>query len=165
MRMKPLTVEPLTPEAFAPFGEVIDFESVSPIIINQGFAQRLNGGAMIDVELEGGRTNVALFEAKPRPQPIEIAMMERHPLGSQLFYPVQNAEWLVVVCADPHSPESYRAFRANGRQGVNYARGTWHHPLLVFTPGERFLVVDRIGPGQNLDEVWLEPAQHLFLKL
>jgi len=150
-----IRIEPLTKAAFAPFGEVVESEGATPIVINEGFAARLNSVARIDVSAEDGHVNIAIFEAKPRPQPISITMMERHPLGSQLFMPLQPRDWLVVVCTDPAAPESFRAFAASGRQGVNYARGTWHFPLLVSAPGERFLVVDRAGQGQNLEEVTL----------
>ena len=57
--------------------------------------------------------------------------MERHPLGSQIFHPLQDRPWLVVVCADPLDAGSYRAFHATGLQGINYGRNVWHHPLLV----------------------------------
>ena len=100
---------------------------------------------------------------QPRPAPIEIALMERHPLGSQLFAPMQARPWLVVVCGDPRDASSYRAFRATGRQGVNYARNVWHHPLLVLDADSLFLVVDRTGPGNNLEEYELSAAQRLSL--
>ena len=61
--------------------------------------------------------------------------------------------WLIVVCADVHDASSYRAFTANGQQGINYARNAWHHPLLVLDSDSRFLIVDRKGPGNNLEEV------------
>ena len=80
--------------------------------------------------------------------------MERHPLGSQALYPLQDEEWLVLVCADPLKANSYRCFRGSGQQGVNYARNIWHFPLLVFAPS-RFIVVDRKGAGVNLEEVKL----------
>jgi ureidoglycolate lyase len=84
-----------------------------------------------------------------------------------MFYPLQDRPWLVVVAGDPARPATYRAFRAEGRQGVNSARGVWHHPLLVLSADERFLVVDRgDGPGppaNNLDEVWLSPEHDLEL--
>lgn len=161
--MRTLGLEPLTRAAFAPFGEVVDTEGAAAIAINQGFAARCDGLARIDVETDGGTVNVSLFAARPRPVPIEIALMERHPLGSQLFAPVQDRPWLVLVCADPDDPSTYRAFRASGRQGVNYVRNTWHHPLLVLDPDSRFLVVDRAGPGVNLEERWLDEAQRLRL--
>ena len=63
--------------------------------------------------------------------PIKIEVMERHPDGTQLFYPLQDRDWLVVVCTNPHDAQTYRAFLATGRQGVNYHRNIWHHPLLV----------------------------------
>jgi ureidoglycolate lyase len=151
-----LRIQPLTKAAFAPFGEVIEIEGGERISINEGFAERFNNLADIDVGAQGGAVNVSLFTAVPRPLPIRIAMMERHPLGSQLFYPLQDRSWLVVVCENPRDRASFRAFEANGRQGVSYARGAWHFPLLVYDPGSRFLVVDRRGPGINLEEVRLE---------
>ena len=96
----------------------------------------------------------------PRPQPIAISMMERHPLGSQIFHPLQNFSWLVLVCAEPADIATYRAFRATGEQGISYARGTWHHPLLVLQP-QQFFIVDRKGPGVNLEEVKLQRAFNL----
>ncbi len=158
-----LKVEQLTKEAFAPFGEVVEAAGAREIPINQGFAVRRNGLASVDVAHQGGDTNVCLFVAQPRPAPIAIEVMERHPDGSQLFYPLQDRDWLVVICADPHDLASYRAFLASGRQGVNYARNVWHHPLLVFDADSRFIVVDRAGPGANLEEIFLDKTQPLEL--
>lgn len=149
-RLKPT---PLTAEAFAPFGDVIEMTGREPITINQGYAQRFNDLANVDVAREGGSTNVSLFLGQPRPMPIAITLMERHPLGSQAFIPLQDRPWLIVVCADVHDASSYRAFTANGQQGINYARNAWHHPLLVLDSDSRFLIVDRKGPGNNLEEV------------
>jgi ureidoglycolate lyase len=150
---------PLAKAAFAPFGDVVESDGAEPIEINQGFATRFNRLAGIDVTAGGAPVNISLFDARPRPQPIEIKVMERHPLGSQLFFPLQDKPWLVLVCADPRELESYRAFIASGRQGVNYARNVWHHPLLVLGEAERFLIIDRPGSG-NLEEVWLDaPCQ------
>ena len=79
--------------------------------------------------------------------------MERHPLGSQVFYPLQNEPWVVVVCGDPLQASTYRAFLASGRQGVNYRRNTWHHPLLALDDDSRFIVIDRLGTQPNLEEI------------
>jgi len=152
---------PLTKGAFAPFGDVVEIDGAAPVAINQGFATRYDDLAGIDVTSGGVPVNVSLFTAKPRPRPIEIKLMERHPLGTQLFFPLQDRDWLVLVCANPHDLASFRAFVASGRQGVNYARNVWHHPLLVLGEDERFLIVDRPGAG-NLEEVWLDaPCQLL----
>jgi ureidoglycolate lyase len=152
---------PLTKTAFARFGDVVESEGANHFGINQGFAERYNDLAHVETAVEHGLVNISIVEANPRPLPIAIKLMERHPLGSQIFFPLQDRPWLVLVCTDPRDAASYRAFRASGRQGVNYARNVWHHPLLVLDPESRFLVVDRKGPGNNLEEVWL--AEELAL--
>jgi ureidoglycolate lyase len=161
--MMTLPIAPLTKAAFAPFGQVIETRDAKAKLINDGFAQRFDGLAQIDVAAEGGAVNISLFDGSLRPRPILIKLMERHPLGSQLFMPLNEKPWLVLVCSDPRVPASYRAFSATGQQGVNYARNIWHHPLLVLTDASPFLVVDRGGPGDNLEEVRLAEADWLAL--
>ena len=148
--MARLSIEPLTKQAFAPFGEVIETDGVIPLSINQGYAQRFNDLANVDIAMEGGQTNISWFAASLRPVPIAISMMERHPLGSQLFVPLNGADWLVVVCTDP-------------RDVATYARNCWHHPLLVLREPSPFLVVDRKGKGDNLEEYWLDETMQLDL--
>lgn len=151
-----MKIEPLTKASFAPFGDVIEIEGATHYPINQGFAERFNDLARVDVTAEGGSVNISIVNAVVRPKPIGLKLMERHPLGSQIFYPLQDRPWLVVVCVEPHDAKSFRVFRATGRQGINYARNTWHFPLLVLEDGSRFLVVDRKGPGTNLEEVAID---------
>jgi ureidoglycolate lyase len=162
-----LAIEALTREAFAPFGDVVEAASAAAITINQGYAERVNGLAQVETAGASAIVNISLFTARKRPLSISIRMMERHPLGSQLFYPLQERDWLAVVCTDPRDPISYRAFRATGLQGVNYARNVWHHPLLVLSDNERFIVVDRgdasVAPASNLEEVWLDEPDWLQL--
>jgi ureidoglycolate lyase len=163
--LKELKPEPLTRAAFAPFGDVIETEGAGHFTINQGFAERFADLAKIDVSADGGETAIGIVVANPRPQPMAIEIMERHPLGSQIFYPLQDDGWLIVVCGNPHESASFRAFRASGRQGINYAPNIWHHPLLVLKKDSRFLVVDRKGEGRNLEEVLLADEQKLKLDL
>lgn len=163
--MTRLRTEPLTRAAFRPFGDVIEMEGSAHYTINQGFTERFNDLAFVDVAMEGGATNVSLFLGQPRPAPIEIKLMERHPLGSQAFIPLQDRPWLVLVAGDVHDFASYRAFTCSGSQGVNYARNVWHHPLLVLDADSRFLIIDRKGPGNNLEEVWFEEDKVLGLSV
>ena len=161
--MPMIEIEPLTKAAFAAFGDVVETDGAVRIGINQGFADRFNDLARVDVTAQGGGAIVSIFTARARPVPIEIKLMERHPLGTQLFLPLQDKPWLVLVCRDPRDRRTYRAFRATGTQGVSYARNVWHHPLLVLSDNERFIIVDRAGPGSNLEEIWLDAADVLHL--
>ena len=162
--MQEISIEPLTKAGFSAYGDVVETSGSAAIPINQGFATRFNDLANIDVTAGGASVNVSVFVAKARSSSIRVELMERHPLGTQLFIPLQDKPWLVLVCADPQVPETFRAFRASGRQGVNYARNVWHHPLLVLEDGDRFLVIDRIGPGNNLDEVRLDERHRICVK-
>lgn len=149
---------PLTRAAFAPYGDVIGTAGAVPLAINEDSAERFDDLARIEVDAEGGRPLVSIFRGTPRPAPIGIRMLERHPLGSQAFIPLYDAPWLIVVAAPGDDVElgALRAFRASGTQGVNYRPGVWHHPLLVLRPGHEFLVIDRGGPGENCDELYFE---------
>ncbi|MEI5997784.1 ureidoglycolate lyase [Paraburkholderia bengalensis] len=160
--MKTLAIEPLTREAFAPFGDVIELEGAKQIPINLGTTIRFHDLAKVDVTDEGGRTLVNLFRGQPRALPFEIKMMERHPLGSQAFIPLNDRPYLVVVAPAGELDESkIRAFVTSGWQGVNYAKGVWHHPLLALGEVTDFIVVDRGGDGLNLNEQDLRESQWL----
>ena len=150
-----LASEPLTAEAFAPFGTVIETAGAQCFPINGGTTTRFHALAKADVGPQGDAI-LSIFRATRWPQPVEIRMLERHPLGSQAFYPTTPGGWLIVVAAGERpTAADLRLFRARGDQGVQYAPGVWHHPLLVLVEQQDFLVVDRSGPGQNLEEMAL----------
>jgi ureidoglycolate lyase len=153
-----LIAAPLTAGGFAPFGDVIESEGRAHYPINAGTAQRFNDLARVDVSAAGGRPLISLCRAEPIALPFRLRLMERHPLSSQAFIPMSPTPFLVIVAPADASPraENIRAFRSSGRQGINYAAGTWHHPLLALERVSDFLIVDRGGEGQNCDEVEIE---------
>lgn len=151
---------PLTATAFAPFGEVIETAGHTPRLINEGTSERYDDLSPVDVLANGGRPLISIFKATPRPLPFVVKGLERHPLSSQAFYPLDGLPYLVVVAESADAPweRRIRAFRAAGHQGVNYRRNTWHHALLALGKTCHFLVVDRGGSEENCDEVAVEPA-------
>lgn len=154
--METLQTEPLTQQAFAAFGNVIETDGAAYSIINGGYTLRFNDLAKVDVGAESGHPLISIFRCQPRPHPVRLELLERHPLGSQAFIPLGDFIWYVVVAEYAHSDGTFkglRAFRATGAQGVNYAPGVWHHPLLVQWTDSNFLVVDRGGSGCNLEEI------------
>ena len=153
-----LRPEPLTRDAFAPFGDVIDTGGAESYPINEGTADRFHNLAEVDVDEAGGRALISIFRSRPRDYPFEIQMMERHPIARQAFIPLARRPYLVVVAAIGAAPSAagLKAFLATGSQGVNYRRGVWHHPLLSLEAESDFLVIDRGGDGDNLDEALLD---------
>ena len=161
MNVVSLDVEPLDPEHFEPFGEVIEIGGASSTFINDGTAQRFSNLANIDVGFRSGRAALHIYRARPRPHPIRIAAMERHPLGSQAFVSLDRHPFIVVVSPDDAGqPGRPRVFAASESQGVNIKRNTWHHPLLVLRNPSHFLVLDRNGPGDNLEEQAFKDARY-----
>ena len=158
-----IKIEPLTRENFEPFGQVIEAEEPAEMItINDGYATRYHDLATVDVSASAGRPLINIFRGRPRPLPITIHMMERHPLGSQAFIPLHEDPFLLVVApvgehVDVHD---LSAFITNGKQGINYAVNVWHFPLLVLGSEEKdFLVVDRGGDGENCEERYFNNDQ------
>ncbi|MGB2078979.1 MAG: ureidoglycolate lyase [Vibrio sp.] len=165
MSQRQLNILPLTPENFAPFGDVIQTQDQDFFLINKGSTRRYHQLANVDVGT--GEAIISIFEATPLTYPLTIEMMERHPLGSQAFMPLFGNPYLVVVAppTDALDPDSICAFYSNGKQGVNYHSGVWHHPVLALTPNDQFLIVDRSGEGNNCDEVDISPQQQWVLSL
>lgn len=153
MAERHIRIEPLTPEAFAPFGQVIQTAGAHHYPINGGLTDRYHDLARVELGGVHPRPLISIFRGRPYDLPLTLKMVERHPLGSQAFYPLSELPFLVIVASDTGgTPDQPRAFLTAPGQGVNIAMNTWHG---VLTPLQRecdFLVVDRGGDGNNLEE-------------
>jgi ureidoglycolate lyase len=159
--LKPL---PLTRERFSPFGDVIEASGRRCEAMNAARFERF--GDLCDVNVGAdGRVCVSVVRCRSATRlPYRFDVVERHPLGSQAFVPLAPARFVVVVAppAESVEPSDLRAFVTNGRQGVNYLRGTWHMPLIAFEAGQEFLVIDRAGDLPNYDEHVLDESMLLL---
>ncbi len=154
MSDRTIRTEPLTAEAFAPFGDVLEVKGAPDRLINQDLCGRYHDRARLDFGT-GGRAGLSLFDAVARALPYTLDMVERHPEGSQAFLPMTAAPFLVIVAPDAGGvPGTPRAFLTAPGQGVNYHRGTWHGVLTPLSAPGLFAVVDRIGTTPNLEEHW-----------
>jgi len=148
-----VTAKPLSRAAFAPFGDVIDTDWDDHFPINQGKCERYHDLAKVEAEGPNARVLISIFKGTPYDFPLRLAMVERHPFGSQAFMPLSPAPFLVVVCPDAAGgPGEPHAFVTRPGQGVSYRRNTWHGVLTPIGANQDFLVVDRGGDGNNLEE-------------
>ena len=157
MAVRTLTPLPLTRERFARFGDVIDASQVDSHAMNEARFDRFDDLCTIDTE--DGRVAVSITISRVATTlPYLIRTVERHPRGSQAFVPLSPCRMILVVAPAGEGVEASDlvAFETNGGQGVNYARGTWHMPLIAFEPGQRYLIIDRAADGPNCDEHTLE---------
>lgn len=147
-----IRTEPLTREAFAPFGDVLECAGECDLLINAGRCGRWHDRAQLDFD-EEGRAGISMFRSEPVELPLEVGLLERHPKGSQAFIPMTQNPFLVIVAPDQGgTPGPVRAFLTTPGQGINLLRGAWHGVLTPLAAPGLFAVVDRIGPGVNLEE-------------
>ena len=149
-----ITPQPLTREAFAPFGDVIDIPKEAGRTYYEDALGNLRSQA---------KPSLSVSLKPPTPdRPLKSELMERHEFSSQTFIPVDVARWLIVVA--PHAAKGgpdmagVRAFIATGQQGVTYKPNTWHHGLTVLDKPGRFAVfMWRTGTGGDEEFVPVEP--------
>ncbi len=154
--MQQIVIEPLSRAAFAPFGQVIDTADASHYSINGGMTERFHDLARVELGGVHARPLISIFRGRPYVLPLVLKLVERHPLGSQAFFPLAPHPWLSIVAPDDHGvPGMPRAFLIPAGTGVNIAMNTWHGVLTPLEQECEFLVVDRGGDGNNLEE-------HLF---
>jgi ureidoglycolate lyase len=154
-----LKTQPLTREAFAPFGQVLDFQP--------GDIARRNFSAELFNDRSGARPNLRVQRTEPTPLPLMATVIERHRHSSQMFAPISGGPFLVVVFSPDGSGqpriEAGCAFVADGFQAVNYNRDTWHHGFVALeTPGT-FLML-RWDEGGSGDEEFLKLAAPIWIE-
>ena len=146
-----LNAQPLTSEAFSGYGDVLDCSGDPDKIINQGLCGRFHDRAQLD--FSDGQAGISLFQAETRTLPLKLDLLERHPLGSQAFIPMAFVPFLIIVAEDlGDRPGQITAFVSEPGQAVNFHRGVWHGVLTPLHAPGLFAVIDRIGPGENLQE-------------
>lgn len=150
-----ITLKPqaLTSEQFAPYGDVIESVLEQSAAMNSERFERFDDLCDIDMQ-DDGKVVVSIARCRVATSlPLRIDSVERHPLGSQAFVPLTPCRMVIVVAPPGKSvtASDLRAFITNGRQGINYHRGTWHMPLIAFDTGREFLIIDRMGDGPNCD--------------
>ena len=141
----------ITRKNFKKFGDLICTKKIRPININNGYAKRFHNLCKINTSLRKGNTIVSIFSAKKRKFPMSIKMMEKHPLGSQAFIPMNETKFFVFVAPKGKKPNTKKiqSFIVPKQTGINYKPGIWHFPLISLK-NMNFLVIDRKGNGNNL---------------
>lgn len=160
-----LAASPLTREAFAPFGQVLDADGwQNHYPINAGRCERYHDLATAEAAGTDARVILSIFKGTPYAFPLKLAMVERHPFGSQAFMPLSPRPFLVVVAHDTaNGPAKPQAFLTQPGQGVNFPKNLWHGVLTPIGEPQDFLVVDRAGVEKNLEEHFFDEPYEVHL--
>jgi ureidoglycolate lyase len=170
--MNKISIEQLDINIFSKFGDIIQKKNALELrSINQGTTTRHHNISKLSLESKNGNSAISIFSGIPRSFPIEIKIMEKHPIASQSFLPIQEYDWLIVVCEEKNElPDlnTLRCFHVDGDTGITYNQNVWHHPLLV-KKKQDFWVIDRINdqenPSINLQEYHFENNETRFINL
>ena len=150
--MNSISVEQLDTDIFSRFGNIIQKKNALELrSINQGTTTRHHNISKLSLESKNGNSGISVFSGSPRSFPLEIKIMEKHPVASQSFLPIQDYDWLVVVSEEKNElPDlsTLRCFHVNGDTGITYHENVWHHPLLV-RKKQDFWVIDRINDQED----------------
>lgn len=124
-------VEPLTADAFAPFGDVLAAEGERRSIDLYGSTIDVFSAGRVDSDVP-----VDIFMSRSSIREFRVHFLERHMLLAQMFVPLCGTPF-VVVTGRPDAREDengiplvdeLRAFFVPGDKAVTIHRGTWHEP-------------------------------------
>ena len=146
-----LQAQPLSAEAFAPFGEIVAQPKDAPIASLAELDYWADVAALPDL---GGPLGVGYAALKVCP--MVQKSVERHMQTFEVLLPVGGDIVVVVGPADYPSepgrlpaPESFQAFRVPEGQAVILKAGVWHYaPFAVGGPMSLF-VIYKAGTAQN----------------
>ena len=132
---EPIRAQPLTREAFAPFGDVIIVEREGGSSANQGTARRYDRVAQLASTRPEAQPNLAVFRSVSKALPFEVRLVERHPCSTQMFMPVACQRFLIVVCpSDARGEPELSQLRAFG---VARGRGSTDRAGVLASPHHR----------------------------
>lgn len=152
-----VVASPLTPEAFAPFGDVLMGVDPDCGPERHAFAARFQNLRA------DARPNLTFMRVPVDAGTIVVRALERHRFSNQVFVPLNGTAHLIAVC--PSTPDGQprldglRAFAATGSQAVNYAAGIWHAPrTAISAPGEFIMLRWDDGSADDTQVLVLETA-------
>lgn len=139
-----LVARALTAAGFARYGSIVEARAGSAgdgragALVNDGSSRRHEAVPALDLQRDGGRAVLAVYDATARRFPFEAQVLERHRLSDQVFLPLAGPRRCVLLVAPAGAaPDAAacEAFVSDGWQGVRLAAGTWHDGLLALDDG------------------------------
>lgn len=133
-----IEAQPLDPETFKPFGEVVQPGLGAVKTIRDGTVRLSRPEASLRHEADAEIAAVEFYECAATDAPLVATKVEHHPHSMQLFAPMQSARWLVVVWPDGLE-STPAAFVAQPDQAILYHPGIWHHGIVALDRPAQFI--------------------------
>ncbi len=149
--------QPISAANFAPYGSLVSSAGLNGIPVNEGRGLRLETAAKLIHTTSAPKPNLALYQIEGSNWPVPVKMLERHRHSAQMFLPLNGGSFLIVVAGSLATGEpeiaSLQAFTVQRGQGIVYAPGVWHLPLVALEHHAEFaMLMWEDGTQDDCDE-------------
>ena len=147
-----LDIKIISKNNFALYGDLITIRGKNSEGINNNTTQSFFDLANIEILGNDYSPRLNIFSAKKRIFPLNIDMFEMHPLSSQVFLPMSNADFLILVAPIDIKPnfEKIECFKVSNGDGINFRCKVWHFPLISIQDA-KFITIDKKDAKKNIE--------------
>ena len=123
-----LQIKKISKDNFSRYGQLITTQNILSQEINEETTKSFYDLVDIEIYGEDKECRVNIFKSTKRIFPLEIDMLENHPLSSQAFIPLQKTNFIVVVAPVSNKPDLnlVEAFHVSPEEGINFKPKVWH---------------------------------------
>ena len=139
-----LQIKKISKDNFSKYGQLISTKDIESQNINEETTKSFYDLVNIEIYGDDKKCRVNIFKSIKRNFPLEINMLENHPLSSQAFIPLQKTNFIVVVAPISNEPDInlIETFLLSPEEGINFKPKVWHFPLIA-TENSSFLTIDK----------------------
>ena len=147
-----LQTKKISKDNFSKFGQLISTQGIESQNINEETTRSFYDLVNIEIYGDDNQCRVNIFKSIKRIFPLEINMLENHPLSSQAFIPLQKTNFIVVVAPVSDKPDLnlIEAFHVSPEEGINFKPKVWHFPLIA-TENSNYLTIDKKDSANNIE--------------
>jgi len=147
-----IDIKKITKNNFSLYGELITINGKSSEEINNKSTQSFFDLANIEILGDDKRARLNIFNAKKRIFPLNIEMLEMHPLSSQVFLPITKTDFIVLVAPINIKPDLQKIefFKVSNGDGINFKPYVWHFPLISIEDA-KFITIDKKNAKKNIE--------------
>ena len=159
-----INIKLINKENFSVYGDLIATKDKSSKSINNNTTQSFFDLANIEILGEDSNARLNIFYAQKRIFPLNIDILEMHPLSSQVFLPMSNTDFLVLVAPIDLKPDlnKIECFKVSNGDGINFKSRVWHFPLISIQDA-KFITIDKKDAKKNIEIYKLTKSENFIL--
>ena len=144
-------IQTITKNNFSLYGDLITIRNKKSEDINNNTTQSFFDLANIEILGDNKNSRLNIFCAKKRIFPLNIDMLEMHPLSSQVFLPMSKCDFLVLVTPANIKPDLNKIefFKVSNGDGINFKTNVRHFPLISIQDA-KYITIDKKDAEKNI---------------